>query len=115
MPATAAATLAMDIGGANTKAARLDGDSLRTVSRPFEVWRDREALADVLREVVAEVGPARAVAICAPATSKKGRPASLARKARSHRIMPSAQPSAAQTAPRMPNRTSMPFPTLRIA
>ena len=53
----------MDIGGANTKAARLDGDSLRTVSRPFEVWRDREALTDVLREIVAEVGPARAVAI----------------------------------------------------
>jgi probable H4MPT-linked C1 transfer pathway protein len=53
----------VDIGGANTKAARLDGASLRTVSRPFEVWRDREALADVLREVVAEVGPARAVAI----------------------------------------------------
>jgi (4-(4-[2-(gamma-L-glutamylamino)ethyl]phenoxymethyl)furan-2-yl)methanamine synthase len=53
----------VDIGGANTKAARLDGDSLRTLSRPFEVWRDREALTDVLREVVAEVGPARAVAI----------------------------------------------------
>jgi uncharacterized hydantoinase/oxoprolinase family protein len=37
MPATAAATLAVDIGGANTKAAWLDGASLRTVSRPFEV------------------------------------------------------------------------------
>src|SRR5215211_8448873 len=59
----AAGTLAVDIGGANTKAARLDGDSLRTVSRPFAIWRDREALTDVLREVVAEVGPARAVAI----------------------------------------------------
>jgi (4-(4-[2-(gamma-L-glutamylamino)ethyl]phenoxymethyl)furan-2-yl)methanamine synthase len=65
MPATAAATLAVDIGGANTKAAWLDGESLRTVSRPFEVWRDREALAAVLREVAAEVaaGPADAVAI----------------------------------------------------
>jgi (4-(4-[2-(gamma-L-glutamylamino)ethyl]phenoxymethyl)furan-2-yl)methanamine synthase len=65
MPATAAATLAVDIGGANTKAAWLDGESLRTVSRPFEVWRDREALATVLREVAAEVaaGPAHAVAI----------------------------------------------------
>jgi probable H4MPT-linked C1 transfer pathway protein len=60
---TAAGTLAVDIGGANTKAARLDGGSLRTVSRPFEVWRDREALAAVLREVVADLGPARAVAI----------------------------------------------------
>jgi (4-(4-[2-(gamma-L-glutamylamino)ethyl]phenoxymethyl)furan-2-yl)methanamine synthase len=65
MPATAAATLAVDIGGANTKAAWLDGESLRTVSRPFEVWRDREALAAVLRDVADEVaaGPARAVAI----------------------------------------------------
>ena len=55
----------MDIGGANTKAAWLDGASLRTVSRPFEVWRDREALATVLREVAAEVaaGPADAVAV----------------------------------------------------
>src|SRR4051795_5217011 len=59
------ATLAVDIGGANTKAAWLDGTSLRTVSRPFEVWRDRPALSRVLREVAAEVaaGPADAVAI----------------------------------------------------
>jgi (4-(4-[2-(gamma-L-glutamylamino)ethyl]phenoxymethyl)furan-2-yl)methanamine synthase len=65
MPATAAATLAVDIGGANTKAAWLDGESLRTVSRPFEVWRDREALAAVLRDVAGEVAarPADAVAI----------------------------------------------------
>ena len=53
----------MDIGGANTKAARLQGASLRTVSRPFEVWRDREALVTVLREVAAEAGAADAVAI----------------------------------------------------
>ena len=54
-------TLAVDIGGANTKAARFDGATLQTVSRPFEVWRDREALSTVLREVAA--GPADAVAI----------------------------------------------------
>jgi (4-(4-[2-(gamma-L-glutamylamino)ethyl]phenoxymethyl)furan-2-yl)methanamine synthase len=55
----------VDIGGANTKAAWLDGDSLRTISRPFEVWRDRAALSAVLRDVAAEVagGPAHAVAI----------------------------------------------------
>jgi (4-(4-[2-(gamma-L-glutamylamino)ethyl]phenoxymethyl)furan-2-yl)methanamine synthase len=53
----------MDIGGANTKAAWLGGGSLRTVSRPFEVWRDREALSTVLREIAAEAGPAQAVAI----------------------------------------------------
>src|SRR3954470_8179091 len=59
------ATLALDIGGANTKAAWLDGTTLRTVSRPFQVWRDRSALSQVLREVAAEVaaGPADAVAI----------------------------------------------------
>src|ERR1044071_4704297 len=57
------ATLAMDNGGANTKAAWLQGSSLRTVSRPFEVWRDRDALSTVLREVAAEAGPADAVAI----------------------------------------------------
>src|ERR687893_1650586 len=54
-------TLAMDIGGANTKAAWLDGENLRTVSRPFEVWRDRDALSTVLRELAA--APADAVAI----------------------------------------------------
>jgi (4-(4-[2-(gamma-L-glutamylamino)ethyl]phenoxymethyl)furan-2-yl)methanamine synthase len=51
----------VDIGGANTKAAWLHGTSLRTVSRPFEVWRDREGLAAVLREIAAD--PADAVAI----------------------------------------------------
>ena len=51
----------MDIGGANTKAAWFDGTIVRTVSRPFEVWRDREGLAGVLREVGAD--PAHAVAI----------------------------------------------------
>ena len=57
--------IGLDVGGANTKAAWRDGGERRTVSRPFEVWRDREALAAVLREVAAEVagGPAQAVAI----------------------------------------------------
>jgi probable H4MPT-linked C1 transfer pathway protein len=57
----AVTTLAVDVGGANTKAAWFDGATLRTVSRPFEVWRDRDALSTVLREVAA--GPADAVAI----------------------------------------------------
>jgi probable H4MPT-linked C1 transfer pathway protein len=52
----------MDIGGANTKAAWLDGGSLRTVSRPFEVWHDREALAAVLRDVASEVAAGKACA-----------------------------------------------------
>jgi probable H4MPT-linked C1 transfer pathway protein len=53
--------LAVDIGGANTKAAWFDGELVRTLTRPFEVWRDRKALVGVLREVGA--GPADAVAI----------------------------------------------------
>jgi probable H4MPT-linked C1 transfer pathway protein len=48
--------LALDVGGANTKAAWVGDGPLRTASRPFEVWRDREALAGVLREVAAAVG-----------------------------------------------------------
>jgi probable H4MPT-linked C1 transfer pathway protein len=61
MTGTTRITLAMDIGGANTKAAWFDGESVRTLSRPFEVWRDPEALSAVLREVAAD--PADAVAI----------------------------------------------------
>ncbi|MFL5836624.1 MAG: hydantoinase/oxoprolinase family protein [Solirubrobacteraceae bacterium] len=49
--------IGLDVGGANTKAAWRDGVQRRTVSRPFEVWRGREALEAVLREVVAEVAP----------------------------------------------------------
>jgi uncharacterized hydantoinase/oxoprolinase family protein len=36
--------IGLDVGGANTKGAWRDGVQRRTVSRPFEVWRDREAL-----------------------------------------------------------------------
>jgi probable H4MPT-linked C1 transfer pathway protein len=53
--------LALDIGGANTKAAWFDGELVRTLTRPFEVWRNRDALTGLLREVGA--GPAAAVAI----------------------------------------------------
>jgi probable H4MPT-linked C1 transfer pathway protein len=61
MTGTTRMRLAVDIGGANTKAAWFDGELVRTLTRPFEVWRDREALAGVLREVAAD--PADAVAI----------------------------------------------------
>ena len=49
------ATLAVDIGGANTKA-WLDGSA---ISRPVEIWRDPEGLVAVLREI----GTADAVAV----------------------------------------------------
>ena len=61
MTGTTRMQLAVDIGGANTRVARLDGTSLRVVSRPFEVWRDREGLTAVLREFATD--PADAVAI----------------------------------------------------
>jgi probable H4MPT-linked C1 transfer pathway protein len=48
--------LGLDVGGANTKAAWAGDGPLRTVSRPFEVWRDREALAGVLRDAAAALG-----------------------------------------------------------
>jgi (4-(4-[2-(gamma-L-glutamylamino)ethyl]phenoxymethyl)furan-2-yl)methanamine synthase len=47
--------IGLDVGGANTKAAWRDGHERRTRSRPFEVWRDPDALRTVLREVVADV------------------------------------------------------------
>jgi (4-(4-[2-(gamma-L-glutamylamino)ethyl]phenoxymethyl)furan-2-yl)methanamine synthase len=45
--------IGLDVGGANTKAVWRDGEAVRALSRPFEVWRNRDALIDVLREVVA--------------------------------------------------------------
>ena len=57
--------IGLDVGGANTKAVWRNGNERRALSRPFEVWRDREALAAVIREVVAGValGPVEAVAL----------------------------------------------------
>ena len=49
--------IGLDVGGANTKAVWRNGPERRVASRPFEVWRDREALAAVIREVVAGVAP----------------------------------------------------------
>lgn len=51
--------LGWDIGGVNTKAARVDGDGLpvvRSASRPFEIQRDPAALPSVLRALAGELG-----------------------------------------------------------
>ena len=54
--------LGWDIGGVNTKVARLDDNGALTVrSRPFELQREPGALAGVLRDLAAEVGAAPAV------------------------------------------------------
>ena len=55
--------IGLDVGGANAKAVWRDGDERRVVSRPFEVWRDRDALAAMLREVVASLGEPEAIAL----------------------------------------------------
>jgi (4-(4-[2-(gamma-L-glutamylamino)ethyl]phenoxymethyl)furan-2-yl)methanamine synthase len=58
----AAAILGWDIGGVNTKVARLrrgaDDLALRTVSLPYEVQREPEALAPMLLAAAREVGAA---------------------------------------------------------
>jgi len=48
-----------DIGGVHVKAVRLPGQNLEAahaVTRPFEIWRERERLPAVLREVMEELG-----------------------------------------------------------
>jgi (4-(4-[2-(gamma-L-glutamylamino)ethyl]phenoxymethyl)furan-2-yl)methanamine synthase len=49
--------IGLDVGGANTKAAVVDGDRpVRVASEPFEVWRDPRAMADVIADVVGRLG-----------------------------------------------------------
>ena len=51
-----------DIGGVNTKMARVDGGAVTAViGRPFEIQRDPNALVPLLREMLAEAGIADAV------------------------------------------------------
>jgi (4-(4-[2-(gamma-L-glutamylamino)ethyl]phenoxymethyl)furan-2-yl)methanamine synthase len=62
--------IGLDVGGANTKAVWRNGGERRTVSRPFEVWRDREALEAVLREVVEGVAPEPVEAVALTTTAE---------------------------------------------
>lgn len=49
--------IGLDVGGANTKAAVVDDDGrITTVSEPFEVWREPEAMSGVIASVVARLG-----------------------------------------------------------
>jgi probable H4MPT-linked C1 transfer pathway protein len=53
--------IGLDVGGANTKAAVVyDDGRIRTVSEPFEVWRQPEGLADAIASVVGRLGLDRA-------------------------------------------------------
>jgi probable H4MPT-linked C1 transfer pathway protein len=59
--------LGWDVGGAYVKAAVVEAGSghrtVRTASRPFEIWRDKHALPDVLRGLAAELPTPEAVAV----------------------------------------------------
>jgi hypothetical protein len=61
------AVIGWDIGGANVKAARVEdgprGRGVRTWSRPFEIWKAKAGLVDVLRAMAAEAGPGAATAV----------------------------------------------------
>ena len=62
--------IGLDVGGANTKAVWRNGPERRVASRPFEVWRDREALAAVIRAVVAGVAPEPVEALALTTTAE---------------------------------------------
>jgi (4-(4-[2-(gamma-L-glutamylamino)ethyl]phenoxymethyl)furan-2-yl)methanamine synthase len=55
------AVIGLDVGGANTKAAAVDGDMrVRIVSEPYEVWHDLAAMPGVIAGVVGRLGLDRA-------------------------------------------------------
>ena len=62
-----ARVLGWDVGGAYVKAAVVEdgagGRVVRTASRPFEIWRDKLALPDVLRAIAAELPSSASVAV----------------------------------------------------
>jgi hypothetical protein len=59
--------LGWDVGGAYVKAAVVEADNrrrtVRTANRPFEIWRDKDALPGVLQALAAELPPPDAVAV----------------------------------------------------
>jgi (4-(4-[2-(gamma-L-glutamylamino)ethyl]phenoxymethyl)furan-2-yl)methanamine synthase len=65
-----AGVIGLDVGGANTKAVWRNGGERRAVSRPFEVWRDREALTAVLQQVVVGVAPEPVEAVALTTTAE---------------------------------------------
>lgn len=52
-----------DVGGANVKAALVDGASIRAVTHPIAIWRDPHALPRTLAGVAHELGRADAMAV----------------------------------------------------
>jgi (4-(4-[2-(gamma-L-glutamylamino)ethyl]phenoxymethyl)furan-2-yl)methanamine synthase len=59
--APAQPVIGLDVGGANTKAAAVDGDGrVHLVSEPFELWRSPGGLADAIASVVGRLALDRA-------------------------------------------------------
>ncbi len=55
-----ALVIGLDVGGANTKVALVDGEQrVQVASEPFDVWREPDAMADVIADVVGRLGPER--------------------------------------------------------
>lgn len=58
--------LGWDVGGANIKAARIDGDAwteLAVLERPYPLWREPHGLSSALAEVADRLGGARTMAV----------------------------------------------------
>jgi probable H4MPT-linked C1 transfer pathway protein len=56
-PLQPSVAVGLDVGGANTKAAVVDGDGrVRVASEPFEVWRRPDALSGAIASVVGRLG-----------------------------------------------------------
>lgn len=58
--------LGWDVGGANLKVARIDGNSeaaVKVISRPFPLWREPHHLSAVLAEVAEQIGLTQTMAV----------------------------------------------------
>ncbi len=66
------ALVGLDVGGANTKAARITGSppTLHTASHVHEIWRASETLEAVIAAVLAQVAPEGATAIALTTTAE---------------------------------------------
>jgi probable H4MPT-linked C1 transfer pathway protein len=65
-----AGVIGLDIGGVNTKAVWRHRDAVRAVLRPYDVVRERDALAAVVGGVMAELAPAPAELVAVTMTAE---------------------------------------------
>jgi probable H4MPT-linked C1 transfer pathway protein len=65
-----AGVIGLDIGGVNTKAVWRHRDAVRAVLRPYDVVRQPGALTSLVRDVIAELGPAPAELVALTMTAE---------------------------------------------